>query len=110
MLEKDPRGAGVLPCRYSVYSVFCRYNCYVKVEAQLAYNKTDVVWCSTAVRSSVQDPEAKAKKLVITFDELTAALAPAGQGGAAGVRLVDVREPKEIEETGRLSGAINIPC
>ena len=64
----------------------------------------------TAVRSSVQDPEAKAKKLVITFDELTAALAQAGQGGAAGVRLVDVREPKEIEETGRLPGAINIPC
>jgi 3-mercaptopyruvate sulfurtransferase SseA len=62
-----------------------------------------------AVRSSVQDPEAKAKKLVITFDELTAALAQAGQGGAAGLRLVDVREPKEIEETGRLPGAINIP-
>lgn len=63
------------------------------------------------IQSSIQDhidPRSgvvKTKKFVVTWQELEQML----EGGPNAVKLIDVREPKEVEETGLLPRAINIP-
>jgi rhodanese-related sulfurtransferase len=61
------------------------------------------------IQSSVQDPSVpgavKGKKYVITADELAVLL----EKTPSEIRLLDVREPKDVEEYGKLPGSINIP-
>jgi len=58
-----------------------------------------------AIQSSIQDPQARAKKYVITADDLSALL----DKSPVAVRLFDVREPNEVQESGKISGAVNVP-
>jgi len=61
------------------------------------------------VQSSLQDPSVpggvKAKKHVVTAEELAVLL----EKTPTEIRLLDVREPKDVEEYGKLPGSINVP-
>ena len=61
-----------------------------------------------AIKSSIQDPDnikCGSKKHDVTLEDLTSLL---GKSPLT-LRLIDVREPKDIEETGRIPTSINVP-
>lgn len=59
---------------------------------------------------STHNGEEKGHQLYDINTEDFVKLVKQNQEGLEGLQLIDVREPEELEETGKIPGSINIPC